>query len=468
MSDTKHADDQQDQAEKRTGDLTQGPILRTLVMFSIPALITNLLQTLGGTINSIWVGQMLGSDALAATANGNIVTFLSFAGVFGFSMATTVKVGQYFGARNLDAARRIFGTGLGFCVALATALALIGWVFSPQILALLKTPQVIHDDALIYLKISFLGMPFATVGMMITMGLRGAGDAKTPLYSVILMTVLTALLNPLFIAGWGPVPAMGIAGSAWAALVGGAIGAIWLIARLYSHDLPLRLRGAERRYLLPMREELRYVAGKGLPMGAQMLIGSLAAAFMFNLVNREGMTVSAGYSAVLQIWNYIQMPAFAISMAVSAMVAQNIGAGHHERVGQINNLGVWVNTAVTVALSLALLAFDGPVLALFLGKGSPAIPTAEHIQDLATVAWVFSGVMMIQSGTLRAYGVVVAPLIIMIVSQYFARLGFYYAFYDRLGVDALWLSYPFGGIVALVMTWWTYRYGGWRKKLIPG
>ena len=95
----------------RKGDLTQGPVLRTLVLFSLPALVSNLLQTLGGTINSIWVGQSLGADALAATANGNIVTFMSFAAVFGFSMATTVRVGQYFGARDIDAARRVFGTG---------------------------------------------------------------------------------------------------------------------------------------------------------------------------------------------------------------------------------------------------------------------------------------------------------------------------------------------------------------------
>lgn len=112
----------------RKGDLTQGPILRGLVLFSMPAPLSNLLQTLGGTINSIWVGQLLGADALAATANGNIVTFMSFAAVFGFSMATTVKVGQHFGARDPDAARRVFGTGIGFCMALSVAVSLAGLV----------------------------------------------------------------------------------------------------------------------------------------------------------------------------------------------------------------------------------------------------------------------------------------------------------------------------------------------------
>lgn len=452
---------------ERKGDLTQGPILRTLVLFSVPALVSNLLQTLGGTINSIWVGQLLGPDALAATANGNIVTFLSFAAVFGFSMATTVKVGQHFGARDIDAARRVFGTGLGFCIALSSAAALAGWLLADHILRLLDTPAAIHDQALAYLRVSFLGMPIATTGMMTTMGLRGVGDARTPLYSMILMTTLGALLNPLFIRGLGPIPAMGIAGSAFAGLVGGTLGVMWLVWWVYFRNLPLRLRGAELRYILPLREELRYVAGKGLPMGAQMLINSLAAAIMFTFVNREGMTTSAAYSAVLQIWNYIQMPAFAISMAVSAMVAQNIGAGKHARVGEVTRIGTMVNTAATVFLAGGILLFDGPVLALFLGHGSDAIPVAEHIQDLSTAAWVLSGGMMVLSGTLRSYGVVVVPLVINVISQYFARIGFYYALYPLLGADSLWLSYPFAGAVSLVLTWWVYAHGRWRRSHIP-
>ena len=352
-----------------------------------------------------------------------------------------------------------------FCVALSAALSVAGWLLAEHILNLLRTPQAIHADALVYLRISFLGMPIATMGIMTTMGLRGVGDARTPLYSMILTTVLTALLNPVFILGWGPIPAMGIAGSALAGLVGGAIGAGWLITVLYSRDLPLRLRGAEVGYLVPKGEELAYVAGKGLPMGGTMMINTLSAAIMFNLVNREGMVMSAAYSAVLQIWNYVQMPAFATSMAVSAMVAQNVGAGQHHRVGAITRAGVWANTAVTIVLTAAILLFDVPLLALFLGTGSAAIPEAEHIQDLATAAWVLSGVMMVHSGTLRACGVIILPLLIVITSHYFARLGFYFVFYDALGADALWLSYPFGSLVGMVLMWWAYARGPWRKEL---
>ncbi len=446
------------------GDLTQGPILKTLVLFSLPALFANLLQTMGGTINTIWVGQLLGEEALAATANANIVVFLAFAFVFGFGMAATVKVGHYFGARDIAAARRIFGTGTGFCLVIALAVTVFGWLFTGPLLHLLATPDTIYDQAFAYTQVSFLSMPFSTLGMMLGMGLRGVGDAKTPFWSMIVSTLLAIALNPVFILGLGPIPKMGIAGSALANVVASFGGAIYVIAVMYAKDLPLRLRGKEMSWINPFAREaeLGYVLGKGLPMGASMLINSSAGVIMVGLVNREGMLTTAAFGAVLQVWNYIQMPSFAISMAVSAMVAQNVGAGQHARVGRITWIGVWVNTAMTLLLALALIAFDRPLFALFLGSDSAAIPIAEHMQMLSTWAWVLSGVMMIMTGTMRAYGVVVVPLLIMFVSQYLARLGFYYLFFPTMGADALWWSYPFGGAVSVALTVWAYNRGSWR------
>lgn len=467
MSDKTEGEERARRGVALRGNLTEGPIVRTLVVFSIPTMIANLLQTMGGTINTIWVGQLLGEGALAATANANIVTFLAFAFVFGFGMAATVRVGQHFGAGDLDAARRVFGTGTGFCLAIALAGAVLGWAFSSQLLHILSTPPSVHDQALDYIRVSFLSIPINTVGMMISMGMRGAGDARTPFYAMIVSTVLGIVLNPVLILGWGPIPAMGIGGSALAAAIGGLGSAILLIFLAYHRNLPLRLRGPELRYLIPMKEELNYIMGKGLPQGAQMLINSSAGVIMIGLVNREGMLTTAAYGAVQQIWNYIQMPSFAISMGVSAMVAQNIGASQYHRVAAINRAGIVLNTLVTTVLTCLLLIFDGPLLSLFLGHGSQAIAIAEHVQLLSTWAWILSGVAMILMGTLRSYGVVIAPLVIMVIAQYAARIGFYFVLHPFLGADALWWSFPASTFVSMGLTWLVYSYGGWRKTCGP-
>jgi len=468
VSETNLAENIGGDRKPRYGDLTQGPILRTLILFSIPTMLSNVLQTLGQTINTIWVGQLLGEGALAATVNANLVMFLVFSTVFGFGMAATVKIGHWLGAGEVDAARRSFGTGTGFCVAIATIGAVLGWIFAEPLLHILSTPDSVREDALAYLRVIFIGMPLSTFQMMISMGLRGAGDAKSPFYSVIVITVLTIILNPLLILGVGPFPELGIAGSALANVVASIAGLLLLLAWMYWRDLPLRLKGRELRYLLPtMSEELRFVLAKGVPMGAQTLLNSAAGVIMLGFVNREGMLTSAAYGAVMQVWSYVQMPAFAVSMAVSAMVAQNAGAAQHDRAGHITSAGVWSTVAITSVMSALLLAFDTPLLSLFLGAGSAAVPIANHIQLIAIWSWVLNGVMMIMMGTMRSYGAVVGPLIIMFIALYPGRLGFYAAFYPLLDADALWLSFVFGSTLALAMTWIVYTRGNWRKAFAP-
>jgi putative MATE family efflux protein len=299
--------------------------------------------------------------------------------------------------------------------------------------------------------------------MMLSMSLRGAGDAKSPFYSVIVITVLTVVLNPLLILGVGPFPQMGIAGSALANVLANAAGTLLLVIWIYWRDLPLRLKGREFRYLNPISPDLSYVLTKGIPMGAQTLLNSASGLIMLGLVNREGMLTTAAYGAVMQVWSYIQMPAFAVSMGVSAMVAQNIGAGQHDRSGKITMAGVGSTIVMTMSLAVLLLAFDTPLLSLFLGAGSKAVPIANHIQLLAIWAWVLNGVMMTLMGTLRSYGVVVPPLIIMGIALYPGRLGFYELTYSTFGSDALWLSFVFGSVVALALTALLYWRGSWRE-----
>ncbi|KAG5729829.1 hypothetical protein E4T56_gene5788, partial [Termitomyces sp. T112] len=216
---------------------------------------------------------------------------------------------------------------------------------------------------------------------------------------------------------------MGISGSAGSTAAANFAGAALMLGWIYARDLPLRLRGGEWAYLRPRGEELRFIIAKGLPMGAQMLLVSSAGLVMVGLVNREGVATAAAYGASMQLWNYLQMPAFAIASAVSAMVAQNVGAGLHKRVSKINMRGLIVNETVTVTLAVLIVIFDGPLLQMFLVRGSPSIPIAQHMQPIVSVSFVLFGIMMILTGTMRAYGAVIIPLIIMFVAMYPARRG---------------------------------------------
>lgn len=448
------------------GDLTEGPILKTLVIFSIPTLLANILQSLSGTINSIWVGRLIGEDALAATANANIIMFLVAGAAFGFGMAGTVKIGQRFGARDLDGARRTFGSAVGFSVLFMAAVALLGWLTAPALLTALETPGDAYGLALTYLRLIFLSMPFMMVSVILTMGLRGAGDARTPLIFMVVTVVLDAVLNPMLIAGFGPLPAMGIAGSAIATIIASLLSFVAMVIYVYAKDLPLRLRGSELAYLRPRRDEMHYIITKGVPMGAQMLVMSAAGIIMVGLVNREGLLLTAAYAAAMQLFTYIQMPAMAVGGAVSAMAAQFIGARKWHGLDKITRSGVLVNFVMTGALTALLLVFDRPALVLFLGPESAAVELARHIQFLAVWSFMLFGVTMIYTATMRAGGAVWVPLLVIAISLYPVRLGFYYLTYEWLGADAIWWSFTVGGIAGLMLGYGFYHYSGWRKHAL--
>ena len=445
------------------GDLTQGPIAKTLLLFSIPALLTNVLQSLSGTINSIWVGRLIGEEALAATANANIVMFLVASMAFGFGMAGTVLIGQRWGARDVDGARRGFGTAAGFSAILMAGIALLGFLLAPQLLRLLATPEGAFPLALVYLRLIFVSMPFMMVSVVLSMGLRGTGDAKTPLIFMLVTVLIDLVLNPMLIAGIGPFPRMGIAGSATATIIAAFVSFCAMVAYVYWRDLPLRLRGAELRYLLPARSELRFVVTKGLPMGAQLLVMSAAGLIMVGLVNREGLLTAAAYGATLQLFNYIQMPAMAIGAAVSAMAAQYIGAGKWDELNKVTGSGLVMNLVLTGTVTVLLLLFDRPVIVLFLGPDSAAVPIAQHIQLLASWSFVLFGVTMVYTATMRSAGAVWIPLVVVTIALFPVRLGFYELAYPYLGADAIWISYPVGAVAGLISGWLFYYRWNWRR-----
>jgi Na+-driven multidrug efflux pump len=194
------------------GDLTQGSIGPTLLRFALPTLASSIVQSLNGTVNAIWVGRFLGENALAATSNANIVMFLLISFVFGFGMAATILIGQAFGRKDVDDARRVMGTTAGAFLLISILVAAAGWILCPMILKLLGTPGAAAPLALAYLRRIFLAMPALLLLTMLMMSLRGAGDSMTPLWFMLVAVVLDSGLNPVLIRGLGPAPRLGIAG----------------------------------------------------------------------------------------------------------------------------------------------------------------------------------------------------------------------------------------------------------------
>src|SRR5215472_4365774 len=319
--------------------LVEGPIASTLLRFSLPILASSVLQSINASVNAAWIGNLLGARALTASANANTLLFFLLSACFGMGMAASILVAQALGARNVGEAQRIVGTAFGFFGAISLAMAAIGIVGAPQALIAMHTPPDALPLAAAYLRVIFIALPGMYLYTFVMMVLRGAGDSRTPLVFLLVSAALDVGLNPLLINGFGPLPALGIAGSALATLIAQWSTLIALLVWLYGSRNMLCLTRAELGYLRPAPEILRALISKGVPIGLQIIVMSSSMIVMVSLVNHYGSVTVAAYGACFQLWNYIQMPAFAVGGAVSAMAAQNVGARRWDRVARIATSG---------------------------------------------------------------------------------------------------------------------------------
>lgn len=444
-------------------DLTQGPITRTLLVFSLPLLGANALQSLNGTVNQFWVSHTLGEAAITALGNANIVMFLMMAAIFGVGMAGNILIGQAVGAGDLGLVKHVMGTATTFFVGLSLVVAAGGGLLAPHILDLMRTPAVSREDAIIYLRIIFACVPFMYFFMFMQMAQRGAGDSTTPFWFMALAILIDITLNPLLIRGIGPFPRLGIAGSATSTLIGQSFSLLVMIIYLYRRGSVLMLKPSELRLLWPDLTIMKSLVTRGLPMGVQMLVMSATAVVMISMVNRYGALTSAAYSISAIIWGYLQMPTMAIGASVSSMAAQNVGAGRWDRVDMVARSGVISGLVITAAVALLLYVFNGQVLGLLLPAHSPSIALARHINTTVLWGFILFSVTFSLSGVVRSTGAVWWPLAIMIVSMVGVRIPFASLLSSRYGADAIWWSFPLGTITSAVLTSLYYRYGGWRR-----
>ncbi len=443
--------------------LVEGPILRTLVLFSLPILASSVLQSLNGSINAIWIGRLIGANALSASANATTLLFFLLAAGLGLGLAASILVAQGVGARNMDLVKRTIGTTLSFFILVSVVIGTAGIVETLPMLTAMGTPPEALPLASAYLQIIFLALPGLYLFTLAMMLLRGAGDARTPFIFMLIAAVLDVGLNPVLIQGLGPIPAMGIAGSAWATLIAQWASLLGLIAWMYRSRHFLTLRRNELHYLKLDSAILRSLVTKGVPMGLQMIVMSSSMILMISMVNRFGALTVAAYGACFQLWSYIQMPSFAVSGAVSSMAAQNVGAGRWDRVGRIALWGVVYNSFVTGGLVLLVTLIDRRAFTMFLGSESGAVAIARHIHAFASWSFILFGVSMVLSGVVRATGAVIAPLIILFVAMWLVRGPFAWLLIPSMGANAIWLSFPVGSLVSMLLTIAYYRFGNWRQ-----
>ncbi|MEJ0022206.1 MAG: MATE family efflux transporter [Alphaproteobacteria bacterium] len=434
------------------------------MFFSLPVLGANFLQSINGSINAIWVSHVLGEAALTATANANIILFLMIGAILGIAMAASIMVGHAVGARDPEQVKRVIGASTCFFLVLSLVLSVVGFFFTPAILDMMQTPPAAKASAISYLRVIFAAMPFLYLFAYAQMIQRGAGDSRTPLYFALLSVGLDVLLNPLLIMGIGPFPKLGIAGSSTSTLIAQSSALILMMIYLYRKKSPLVPHKGDWHYIRFDPVILKALVTRGLPMGAQMIVVSCSAIAMMSLVNQFGVQTAAAYGAASIVWTYVQMPAMAVGVSISAMAAQNVGAKKWDRVHRVAMEGVKLSVIATATPVILILLLHRPILSLFLPVGSEAIHIAERIDSIVLWNFVLISGSFALTGVVRATGAVLIPLLILVVTMWVVRVPLASFAAHYYGADAVWWSFPLSSACAAVMAVLYYKYGGWRKS----
>jgi len=449
---------------RRVTDFTRGSIPRHLISFSAPMLLGNLLQALYNTVDSVWVGQFLGPRALAAVSVGFPVIFALIALVMGISMATTVLVSQYYGARRGEDVVRTINNSLVLLTVLGGAVSVLGLVFRRPLLGLINTPPEIMDDAASYLGIYLTGLVPMFIYNAAGAILRGLGDSRTPLKFLAYATGLNIILDPLFIFGLGPLPMMGVDGAALATVVAITFSALVSLRYLYVSSGLVRYRPGTFRLDWPLT---RLTFRIGLPAGVQQVLVSLAAVAVSSLVNRFGPDVVAGFGAASRLDQFAFMPAMSVGLAVSALVGQNLGAGLVRRVHETVRWSVLVSGSIT--LVVALVAFFRPqaLMVLFTRDQAVLAEGSLYLRYLA-FAYVPMALMFAVAGVIRGAGDTVPTMVLTLVSLWLVRvpLAAYLSTRTSLGVAGVWLAVAASPYVGLTLYYAYYRSGRWQARVV--
>jgi putative MATE family efflux protein len=442
------------------------PSVRAFLIFLGPMMLANVLQALSGTINNIFIGQMIGVGALAAVSAFFPLLFFFVSFIIGLGAGASVLIGQAYGAHELEKVKAVAGTTLTVSVIGGLFIAIFGGAFTEHLLGAVGTPPDILADAVGYARIMLIAMPGLFIFLLFTAMMRGVGDTVTPLYALALSTIVGLVLTPALIRGWWGLPEVGVLAGAYATIVSFILALIWLTVHLLRQKHPLAPDRVFIRHLWIDWRLLKTVLRIGVPTGIQVILISLAEIAVLAFVNSFGSNATAAYGAVNQVVGYVQFPAISIAITASIFAAQAIGGGHTDRLGKITQTALLLNLLVTGGIVLLAYIFSRPLMGLFI-TSEPVLERAQRLLHITLWSYIVFGMAAAISGVMRASGTVLVPTLISVFAVFFIEVpvAWYLSQRTSLGIDGVWIAYPVAFCAMLLMQGAFYRLV-WRKKTI--
>ncbi len=443
---------------KKNHNFTEGNIWRQLIYFSLPIMLTNLLQVSYQFIDSLWVGNLIGDNALGSVAVASTIIFVALSFIIGINNATLTILSQQKGMKSEKGLKEYLNAFVVLLLGLSLIVGFFGFTFAEHILKLLNTPQDMIHQARSYLQINSLGIIFLIGYNFIGTVLRAIGDSKTPLKIVLAAVILNAILDPIFIAYIG----LGVNGAALATIISQGLA--------FLTGLHIVLKGRLvpfSRPKVPAKNEVLLILRLGLPSGLQMSVISAGIAAIMGVVNSFGSSVVSGFSAAQRIDSIIMLPAQALGTAVNSMAGQNIGVGKWDRVYKIAKHGLIFNLVIMCTIALFIFGFANKSVGLFVQERDSFEFGKLYLQRIV-LFYPFLGINFVLNGIVRASGAMYQVLILNVISFWVLRYPLTFLLSSLFGSTGIPLGMGFSFVISSIVAYLYYRYGDWRgRELFP-
>ena len=430
-----------------TTDLTVGKPLFQILRFALPLVLGTLFQQLYSFADTVIVGRCLGTDALGAVGTTYSLNFLILGFVQGACVGFGIPVAETFGAKDKGGLRKYLFNGALLCVVLSVVFTIFTTLMAGPLLQLIHTPEELYADAVLYIRIIFLGIPATVLYNYASSVLRAMGDSQHPFYFLLAASVLNIGLDYLLIVSMG----MGVDGAALATvlsqLLSGGLCAFWFFTRTAKQE-ELTFRGQSSLLSAGHCKRLAYI---GFPMGFEYSVSAIGAVIMQDAINLLGSTAVAAQTAGEKIRQMFTLPMESVGMAMATYVGQNHGAHRTDRIKQGIQDGCTIQLTYCVAAWVVIFFVKPYAVGLVLGDADPAV-TAGAIQYLAIMSMLFCfhGLLMIFRNTLQGLGYSVQAIISGVGELIGRSLGGLLAVKTGLGYVGICLSNPFAWGLAML------------------
>ena len=435
-----------------THDFTQGSTLKQIVGFSAPIMVANLLQTSYQFADSLWIGNLLGAEALGAVAVSSVVIFTVLALVIGMNNAALTILSQQRGRGDQAGLSRSLNAFVVTLLVLSLVLGGAGFFLSETLLEIMGTPESLIVDAREYLQITFLGILFLFGYNFISTVLRALGDSKTPMRFVAVAVALNVVLDPILIH----TVDLGVRGAAYATVISQGVAFLYGFSHVARHRLV-----AFQVPRLPARAEVRTILRLGIPSGLQMAVISGGSAAIMSVVTGFGGNVVGGFGAAQRLDALIMVPAQALGIAVSSMVGQNIGRGNWPRVFQISREAVLFNMALMISIAVVMVVFAEQAIRLFVQEEESVAFGANYLRTVAFF-YPFLGINFVLNGAVRASGAMYQVLMLNIISFWLLRYPLTSLFAAWRGESGIALGIGASFVLSSIFAFLYFRFGRWR------